>query len=279
MRGLTLWCVEFRHAMVAGAVAGLLVSCAAGPGGYSGAGSRATGEHGPLASDSHEHQQEATHSMERPGLATGWGEEKKSSVYDRSFARSSSKPVGTDAIYYNDHDGVKAMSGSGYSERVEALQSAAGGIVEWGVKGRMGYLSTYKVYGSGGRRLVQGDHGSEYMLVVKNRCKCEIEVLLSVDGLDVMDGKTASFSKRGYLIDAGKTLEVEGFRTGYGSVAAFRFSSVGASYANMRHGDTRNVGVIGLAVFTPAHSDPWTWMPVEVRHRGAAKPFAEAPAY
>ena len=34
------------------------------------------------------------------------------------------------------------------------------------------------------------------------------------------------------------------------AVAAFEFSGVGASYANLRHGDTRNVGVIGLAVFT-----------------------------
>jgi len=216
-------------------------------------------------------------STERPGLATGWGSEKKSPVYEHSFVRSSSKPVGIDAIYYNDRDGVKAMSDSGFSERVEPMQTAAGGIVEWGVKGRMGYLTTYKVYGSGGRRLVQGEHGGEYVLVVRNRCKCQIEVVLSVDGLDVMDGKSASFSKRGYLIGAGKTLEVEGFRTGYDAVAAFKFSGVGASYANMRHGDTRNVGVIGLAVFTPAHSDPWTWMPQEIQRRGTAKPFAEAP--
>jgi hypothetical protein len=264
VRGFARRCVEFRNGIIVGAVTALFASCSVGPVSDSPGLSRSYGR--------------ASASPERPGLATGWGEEKQSAVYDRAFVRSSSKPVGTDAIYYNDRDGVKAMSDSGYSERVEALQTAAGGIVEWGVKGGMGYLPTYKVYGSNGRRLVEGDHGSSYTLVVKNRCKCDVEVVLSVDGLDVMDGKAASFSKRGYLIGPGKTLEVEGFRTGYDAVAAFKFSSVGASYANMRHGNTRNVGVIGLAVFTPAHCNPWTWMPVEVQRRGTAKPFAEAPS-
>ena len=92
-----------------------------------------------------------------------------------------------------------------------------------------------------------------------------------------MDGKTASFSKRGYLVDPGATLEIEGFRTSSDSVAAFKFSSVSNSYANMRHGDTRNVGVIGIAVFTRKGVNPWTWMPSEVNQRTQARAFAEAP--
>ena len=211
---------------------------------------------------------------ERPGLATGWGQEKSSPVYGQSFVRSSSKPAGVDAIYYNNPEGIKAMTQA--PERVGGTQSAAGGLVEWGIKGRMGLLTAYKEWG-GGRRLVAGAADSTYSIQIKNRSRSTLEVVASVDGLDVMDGATASYRKRGYLIDPGQVLDIDGFRTSHSKVAAFKFSSVANSYANLRHGDTRNVGVIGLAVFTQKGVDPWTWMPDEVSRRISAQPFATPP--
>ena len=211
---------------------------------------------------------------ERPGLATGWGAEKKSELSQGPFTRASSKPVGTAVIYYNDPKGIEAMTG--YKERVNALQTAAGELVEWGVKGGIGFLPTYKERGYG-RRLVAGQKDSTYSIIVKNRCKSALEIVASVDGLDVQDGQSASFAKRGYVVEPGKTLEIEGFRTSYSRVAAFKFSSVSNSYANMRHGNTRNVGVIGIAVFTQKNVSPWTWMPNEVNRRDTAQPFAQAP--
>jgi hypothetical protein len=89
-----------------------------------------------------------------------------------------------------------------------------------------------------------------------------------VDGLDVMDGRSASFSKRGYIVHGGDTLSVDGFRTSSDTVAAFRFSRVSRSYAALKHGDTRNVGVIGVAVFTEREPEVW-------RRRGA-NPFPNA---
>lgn len=212
--------------------------------------------------------------QERPGLATGWGDERKSRMSYVSFVRSSQQPVGTDVIFYNDSEGIKAMAGN--RERVGPMQTAAGELVEWGIKGKFGYLPTYKEHGFG-RRLVGGTKGGNYSIVLKNRCKSALEIVTSVDGLDVMDGKTASFSKRGYIIDPGETLEIEGFRTSRSKVAAFEFSSVSDSYANLRHGDTRNIGVIGLAVFTQKGVNPWRWTSEEVRRRDSANPFAAAP--
>ena len=52
---------------------------------------------------------------------------------------------------------------------------------------------------------------------------------------------------------------------------------IGGSYANQRHGNARNVGVIGLAVFGEKGVDPWKWMPNEVKTRSTASPFAQAP--
>ena len=209
---------------------------------------------------------------ERPGLATGWGAERNSEISYTSFVRASSKPAGTDAIFYNDAEGIKAMAGS--RERVGAMQTAAGSLVEWGIKGGIGNLPAFKDYGYG-RRLVTASKGGSYIIVVKNRSKSALEIVASVDGLDVMDGKTASFSKRGYIVDPGETLEIDGFRTSQSKVAAFEFSSVSNSYANLKHGDTRNVGVIGLAVFTQKGVNPWTTY--EAERRNSASPFAVAP--
>lgn len=211
---------------------------------------------------------------ERPGLATGWGDERKSELIQGSFVRASSKPAGIAVIYYNDPKGIEAMSN--YKERVNPMQTAAGDLVEWGVKSGFGFLATYKE-GGYGRRLVAGEKDSTYTIVVKNRCKSALEIVASVDGLDVQDGRAAAFAKRGYVIEAGKSLEIEGFRTSYSHVAAFKFSSVANSYANIRHGETRNVGVIGIAVFTQKNVNPWTWMPDEVNRRVTAQPFATAP--
>lgn len=191
-----------------------------------------------------------------------------------SFVRASSKPAGTDAIFYNNSEGIKAMARA--PEKVGPMQTAAGSLVEWGIKGGIGYLPAYKDYGYG-RRLVAGTKGDSYSIVVKNRCKSALEIVASVDGLDVMDGKAAGFSKRGYIVYPGETLEIDGFRTSRSKVAAFEFSGVSNSYANLRHGDTRNVGVIGLAVFTQKGVNPWTWTSDEVNRRKNASPFAVAP--
>jgi hypothetical protein len=184
---------------------------------------------------------------ERSGLATGRGPEKPSRTWERDFIRASDQPAGSDAIYYNDPQGIRAMSPD--LKPVAAMQETAGGLVEWGVRGKASFLMSYRENGAG-RRLVQGEKDSAYSLVVRNKSLCTVEVVFSVDGLDVIDGQPASFRKRGYLIDGGETFVVEGFRTNKQSVAEFRFSSVAGSFANQSHGNTRNLGVLGLAVFT-----------------------------
>lgn len=211
---------------------------------------------------------------ERPGLATGFGESANSPWFQQSFVRASSKPAGTGALYYNNREGIDAMTGGKY--KVSGVETAAGDMIEWGIKGSLGYLPTYRTY-SVSRRFVVGKHGSHYSIVLKNRCKSRLEVVLSVDGLDVLDGKAAAFGKRGYVIAPDETLEIKGWRTSPDTVARFQFSTVKGSYANLAHGDHRNVGVIGMAVFTEKGVDPWTWMPQEVEHRLTADPFAKAP--
>ncbi len=115
------------------------------------------------------------------------------------------------------------------------------------VDGNGGLLDTYE---HRGRFYVQGDAGERYTIRVSNPTDRRVEAVISVDGLDVVDGGTANFaSKRGYIVPAYGSVDIDGFRTSTQQVAAFRFSSVSSSYAG-RKGKARNVGVVGVAIFT-----------------------------
>jgi len=100
-----------------------------------------------------------------------------------------------------------------------------------------------------GRTYVLGALGERYLLRFRNGTGRRVEVVAAVDGRDVLDGRPASVQKRGYVVEPWGELTVDGFRTSQEAVAAFRFSSVSRSYA-ARKGDARDVGVVGLAVFS-----------------------------
>ncbi|MDB4268185.1 hypothetical protein N9868_02045 [Akkermansiaceae bacterium] len=257
------------------ALGGLLASCAgAGGPGYAPAPALGSPMTVSKAGDAAKSKRVAL-PENRPGLATGFGERMASSMAYTDFHRSSTKPIAFSSLRYNDSEGATAM-GLNRSSRKSGLQRVPGDFVEWGVKSRRKILPSYLARGG---RFVIGNKGSNYSLLVKNRSKSRLEAVMSVDGLDVIDGKTASTKKRGYLVYPGKTLEVKGFRTSHQAVAAFKFSSVGNSYANLRHGETRNVGVLGLAVYSEKGIDPWfpNWQ--EAQRRGGAQAFAEEPIY
>jgi len=104
-------------------------------------------------------------------------------------------------------------------------------------------------YSHRGRSYVLGMSGGRYSIRIKNPTDHRVEAVISVDGLDVIDGEHADFTgKRGYVVPAFGELLVDGFRTSTTQVAAFRFSAVADSYAE-RKGKGRNVGVIGVAIF------------------------------
>ena len=99
-----------------------------------------------------------------------------------------------------------------------------------------------------GRTYVLGALGERYLLRFRNQSGRRVEVVASVDGRDVVDGRPASFERRGYIVAPYGEVTIDGFRVSQESVAAFRFSTVPRSYA-ARKGDARDVGVIGVAVF------------------------------
>jgi hypothetical protein len=206
----------------------------------------------------------------RPGLGTRWGETRLSRAVEVKFRRATGNPFAVSAVYYNDLAGITAMSGGARPQRSwPILAGPAGALVVVGLVDERGSFLPGVLISN--RWFVVGEQGRRYAILVRNRSDLRLELVLSVDGLDVIDGRPAAFRKRGYIIEPRGRLRVDGFRQSHDAVAAFRFGSVAESYANQKYGDARNVGVIGVAVFHERGTDPWQTN--EMLRRLRANPF------
>lgn len=105
------------------------------------------------------------------------------------------------------------------------------------------------VYRYGGELWVAGRPGANYAVRFRNLQERRIMGVISVDGVNAITGKTASSrADDGYVLDAGDSYEVTGWRKSSRSVAAFYFSESDMSYA-ARTGRPQDVGVIGVALY------------------------------
>ncbi len=111
------------------------------------------------------------------------------------------------------------------------------------------------VYHRNRRSFVEGRVGERYAIRVHNRTGRRVEALISVDGRDAIDGRTASLMKRGYVIPAYSFIDVDGFRLSMHEVAAFRFTSANRSYA-AQTGTPWTVGAVSVALFPEYGTHP-----------------------
>jgi hypothetical protein len=135
----------------------------------------------------------------------------------------------------------------GDSSKRSGLFKLAGGRVKASLKT---WGDTLPWYESNGKIFVIGEAGRNYSIVLENPGKEKVEVVVSVDGLDVLSGTPASASRRGYVIPAKSTIEIDGMRMN-DKMHTFQFGSVRDSQAAKSGGEkgARNVGVIGVAVY------------------------------
>jgi len=203
---------------------------------------------------------------ERPGLGTRWGEGRVSRVHEVAFERAGVAPQTQAVVRYDDNEGVLAMAGASDPVWREARVNLCPGLELELIDDRGRPLPMLT---NGEHGFVTGRPGQRYALLVHNRTPRRYEVVTSVDGLDVLDGRSASLSKRGYIVEPGGELSIEGFRKSTWEVASFRFGAVADSYA-ARQGNDRAVGVIGVAVFNEQGDDRTS----EAERRLRAEPFA-----
>lgn len=90
--------------------------------------------------------------------------------------------------------------------------------------------------------------GQRYSLKVTNTEHRKILVVVTVDGLNVVDGAPGSSGGAGFVIGPNASYTIDGWRTSLEEVAAFRMTHAQESYAAGK-GHPSNVGVIGMAVF------------------------------
>jgi hypothetical protein len=210
----------------------------------------------------------------RPGLGTEWGESRQSRVHDVTFVRDSSRPFAIATMNYNDARGVAAMmKAKGVTETSRGL-STGGGAITVSIKDSGG--NNLEAVRAGDKTLVVGQAGQRYSIVLTNHTGHRFESVVTVDGLDVINGKPGTAENRGYVLLPFATLEIEGFRQSASSVAAFRFASVAESYA-AQTGTARNVGVIGVAFFGE-RGDTFD-SAQELQMRDSASPFPADPRF
>lgn len=128
-----------------------------------------------------------------------------------------------------------------------------------------------------GRLFVAGEPGRRYGLRVTNRTDARVMAVLSVDGVNIVSGQTASYDQRGYVFGPHQSHDVNGWRKSDTEIASFSFAPLPNSYA-ARTGRPSNVGVIGMAVFremAPTHVEP---LPAPPRPKEVA-PYGSNRAY
>jgi hypothetical protein len=126
-------------------------------------------------------------------------------------------------------------------------------------------------YWHNGQPYVIGKPGNEYQITVRNRSHGRVLAVMSVDGVNVLSGQSASFGQSGYVMDRWGDAHVSGWRKSTDHTAAFYFTSLGDSYA-ARTGQPQNVGVVGVALYRertrPSHD--WHW-----RHKRQERGLSE----
>ena len=106
-------------------------------------------------------------------------------------------------------------------------------------------------YAKDGRIFVEAKAGSTYSIKVKNNSWKRILAVISVDGIDVITGKSAIETDTGYVISGYNNLEIKGFRVDSDREASFKFfdKGQGKGYAEIK-GDVSSSGVIGIRVYS-----------------------------
>jgi hypothetical protein len=104
-------------------------------------------------------------------------------------------------------------------------------------------------YSLEGKTFIEGKKGSEFSIRIKNPNSMRVEVVVSVDGLCVIDGKKASSDSHSYVISAYDTLIINGWRINNDEVRKFYFTDKGNSYSGIKNGDEENCGIISVLAY------------------------------
>lgn len=105
-----------------------------------------------------------------------------------------------------------------------------------------------KEYRHNGLTFIEAKDGTEFAIEVKNHSNGRVLAVVSVDGLDIIEGKAATKNSGGYLVGSGSAETFSGWRKSDTEVGAFKFTAKGNSYATEK-GKGENNGIIAIKLF------------------------------
>ena len=96
---------------------------------------------------------------------------------------------------------------------------------------------------------VEAPSKGEYAVRICNDSPKRVMAIVSVDGINVINGTDAGYTGPGYVLDPYQSADIPGWKRDGAKVAAFTFAEQGESYAAQTSRGTTHVGLIGVAVF------------------------------
>jgi hypothetical protein len=108
---------------------------------------------------------------------------------------------------------------------------------------------TLRQYNHEGRSYIEAPPEGDYFIRLTNDSGALRLAVISVDAINVVDGTDAGHNGPGYVLRSWETVTIKGWRRSDSRVAAFNFKGQEESYATQSGRGSKNVGVIGVAVF------------------------------
>jgi hypothetical protein len=134
--------------------------------------------------------------------------------------------------------------------------------------------SVLPMYRCRGEYWVAGRPGARYSIMIQSHRGQRLLAVTAVDGINVISGETGAWGQSGYVLSAGESYEIAGWRKSDAEIAAFNFTNAGRSYAE-RTGRPANIGVIGVALFLERPVRAPMYVPVDPRSEESSRDRSE----
>ena len=79
---------------------------------------------------------------------------------------------------------------------------------------------------------IEGREGNSYTIDIRNNTYNRVLFVISVDGLDIIEGKPAGLNSQGYIVNANSVCSIPGWKLTNTAAAEFFFSRSRDSYVN-----------------------------------------------
>ena len=116
-----------------------------------------------------------------------------------------------------------------------------------------------------GNLWVEARYGTKYAIEVKNDTWKRALAVVSVDGLNVINGKREEpIKSTGYVINPYNNVIIKGWRISSCEVKEFYFTAQEDSYSKKLGANPQNIGVIGAVIYEEAPTYTYTYAPPDL---------------